>query len=193
MVQCLLGENLKPEDNPKMTTTLNMQVRAQRHLLGALPHIAARKDARLVLGFGFAGAALTNPVVASAEAAADPSQGFDGANANNTACQNSAIQNIVKIINYATNALIAVIAAVVIFRFAMAAGTLVFSNKPGRGKKALNDIMWVGAGLVIAILIFPLRAGIILVMKALFGPEASGTEAVTAQGGIKDTCATTGV
>lgn len=164
-------------------TLLKAQIGAQRHMLGWLPEIAARRDARLMVGLGLAGAALVNPAAASA-APKDTNNG-DVMGTSNAGCSSTAIDNITKLINYATNALIAIIGAVVILRFAMAAWTMVASNKANRGKKALNDIMWVGAGLVVVVMIFPLRWGILQVVGALFPDPTKDTGSSTV---VKDDC-----
>lgn len=167
-------------------TLLNMQIGAQRRVLGWLPEIAARRDARLIVGMGLAGSALVSPTTASARVGGGGgSTGSAGDNAN--ACNSKPIQNIVGFIDYATKALIAVIGAVVLFRFAMAAWTMVASNKANRGKKALNDMMWVGAGLIVVILIFPLRYGIVLVVEALFDPSTGAGD--PAAGELQADCA----
>jgi hypothetical protein len=151
-----------------MTTLLDMQIGVQRRVLGWLPEIAARRDARAIVGLGLTGAALANPAAASA--ATRPTAQTPNSNAD--ACKSGPVNNIVNFIDYATKAIIAVIGALVLLRFAMAAWTMVASNKANRGKKALNDIMWVGAGLVVVVMIFPLRWGIIQVVGALFPSDA---------------------
>jgi hypothetical protein len=156
--------------NNMTTTLLNMQIGAQRRMLGWLPEIAARRDARLIVGMALAGSMLAEPAGAAA-ASVTPGAAATGSNA---ACSSGGVLNIVKLIDYATKALIAVIGALCLLRFAMAAWTMVSSNKAGRGKKAMNDIMWVGAGVLVALLIFPLRAGLVLIVKTLFPPGTGG-------------------
>lgn len=152
-------------------TLLNMQIGVQRRMLSWLPEIAARRDARLIVTMALAGAMLAEPAGAAAVTPARPGTG--AAAGGTDPCNSGGVTNIVKLIDYATKALIAVIGALCLLRFAMAAWTMVASNKPGRGKKAMSDIMWVGAGVLVALLIFPLRAGLVLVVKTLF-PAGTG-------------------
>ncbi len=170
---------------------LTMQIGAQRRVLGWLPELAARRDTRLIVGMGLAGSALVNPATAAAgNGPTGPGGGAPqgpaaaSSTTNSTACRSGAVNHIISFIDYGTKALIAVIGAVVLFRFAMAAWTMVASNKANRGKKAMNDMMWVGAGFVIVILIFPLRAGIVEVVKALFPPDTTGGAATAPAGGL---------
>jgi hypothetical protein len=170
-----------------------MQIGAQRRVLGWLPEIAARRDARLIVGMGLAGASLMNPAAASAGTGQQRPPVGGGADANKDACSSGPVKNIVGFIDYATKAIIAVIGALVLLRFAMAAWTMVASNKANRGKKALNDIMWVGAGLVVCVMIFPLRWGIIQVVGALFPAELSASDqsdcATKSSGGLPSSAA----